>query len=149
MSKNEFDFCNGLGDMTDEEANEIFDLVFLQPLAEQAGIYLEPKEILSQIEREENAPAIINPDKILQMQVAHKILKQVAKGTGAKVTYKLHKPFKSMGSVSILGKNIKFDNPEWFIRLSKLASNVDIYPRTDGNIMIDFTFHGLTTGFDV
>lgn len=143
MGDNTLDFLSE--DLTDEEANEIFDMVFIKPIADAAGIYMEPKEILAQIEKEENTPAVVNPNKIAQMQVAYKILKQVGKSTGAKVTYKLNKPFVSMGSISITGKNIYFKDPEWLFKLSKLASNIDMYPRADGNTTIDFTFHGLTS----
>lgn len=147
MFNDDFDFeeHDGFEDMTDEDIDEVFDLLFLKPIAERAGIYMEPEEILAQIEEEENTPALVNPNKMTQMQATYKILKQVAKSTGAKVTYELHKPFVSMGSISITGKRIRFENPEWFVKLSKLASNVDIYPRTDGKTVIDFTFHGLTT----
>ena len=146
MFNDDFDFeeHDGFEDMTDEDIDEVFDLLFLKPIAERAGIYMEPEEILAQIEEEENTPALVNPDKMLQIQAAYRILKQVSKDTGAKVTYELHKPFVSMGSVSIVGKSVSFKNPEWLVRLSKLASNVDIYPRADGKIVIDFTFHGLT-----
>jgi len=29
------------------------------------------------------------------------------------------------------------------------ASNIDVYPKTDKTITIDFTFHGLTEVFDL
>lgn len=133
-----------LESMNDEELNEIFNEFVLRPIAEAAGIYMEPEEILARIDEEEKNPSVINPDKMLQLQAAHKILKQVGKRTGAKVTYEVNKPFISIGSVTIEGNNIGFSDPKLLIKLSRLASNMDAYVRSDGTTVIDFTFHGLT-----
>ena len=53
-----------------------------------------------------------------------------------------------MGSVTLCGKNIVFKNPEWFVKVVEYASNFEVYPKIDGTIEMNFTFHGLTTSVE-
>ena len=92
---------------------------------------------------DESRPAVLNPIKIQQMQFAYGVLKYLTKGTGAKLTYALNEPFKSMGSISVEGKNLTFTNAEWFARAAEFASNTEVYPLTNGNVKMTLTFHGL------
>ena len=92
--------------------------------------------------------AIVNPYRIQQVLYTYKVLKYLAKGTKAKVTYTLHAPYKSMGSVSVVGSDMLFKNTEWFMKAVALASNFEVYPKTDGTIQMNFTFHGLTRAID-
>lgn len=101
------------------------------------------KIIGNRIAEQDSAPSVINHDKAKLVLGIYNTLKRFCP-KGAKITYKLNEPFRSMGSVSITGKNITFAKPELFASISKVASNVDIYPKTDGSIRVDFTFHGLT-----
>lgn len=97
-----------------------------------------------QTRTEGDGAELADPNKTQAVLCTYKILKYLTKGTKAKVTYELNKPYKSMGCVSIVGKEIMFDNQEWFVTAVKLASNFDVYPKTDGTVQMDFTFHGLT-----
>lgn len=92
---------------------------------------------------DESKPAVLNPIKIQQMQFAYGVLKYLTNGTGAKLTYALNEPFKSMGSISVEGKNLTFTNAEWFARAAEFASNTEVYPLTNGNVKMTLTFHGL------
>ena len=92
---------------------------------------------------DESKPAVLNPIKIQQMQFAYGVLKYLTKGTGAKLTYALNEPFKSMGSISVEGKNLTFTNAEWSARAAEFASNTEVYPLTNGNVKMTLTFHGL------
>lgn len=71
-------------------------------------------------------------------------MKRLVRGTSAKVTYQLHEPFQSMGSVSVTGKNIDMKKVVWFVRSVELASKSVVYPKTDGTVCMTFPFHGLT-----
>ena len=101
-----------------------------------------------QAENEDNRTSIINPKKVQAVLYTYKVLKYLTKGTNAKVTYALNEPYKSMGSVSIVGKELTFSNPKWFMVAVKLASNFNVYPKTNGTVQMDFTFHGLTIPLD-
>lgn len=76
-----------------------------------------------------------------QIVYVYKAMKRLVRGTSANVTYK---PFKSMGSVSVTGKNIDTKKVVWFVRSAELASNFEVYPKTDGAVCMTFTFHNLT-----
>ena len=102
------------------------------------------RSISEDIRFTEEEPAIINPVKAYQIKFVHEAMKYVTRGTGAKVTYALHKPFRSMGNVSVESKNLTIRDSVWFNRAASLASNMEIYPLVNGKFRLTFTFHGLT-----
>ena len=100
--------------------------------------------IAEEVKLGEAEPAVINPVKVYQLKFVHAVMKYLTKGTGAKVTYDLHKPFRSMGNVSVEAKNLAVRNATWFNKAARLANNMEIYPLTNGKFRMTFTFHGLT-----
>lgn len=112
------------------EEQEALDLLLL-PVAETA-------------KEEDSRLAIINPQRIFELLHAYKIVKSIAKKTNCSVWYTLHQPFKSMGVVSIVGKSLLLTESELFVKVATLASNLEVYPKTDGTIQMNLTFHGLT-----
>ena len=104
--------------------------------------------VAEQIAEENSYIEVANPKRIQHVIYTYKMLKYVIKGSKAKVTYTLHEPYQSMGAVSIIGSNLSFVKTKWFMVAAKLASNLDIYPKTDGTVQMDFTFHGLTNQID-
>lgn len=117
--------------MSDEEVTDALD-----------GIVFTVGEAVLE---DDNKTAILSENKYKQMQFTYAVLKYLTKGSGASLSYKLHQPFKSMGSITIEGNELTFGNAEWFSRAAEFASNVDIYPLTNGKVRMTFTFHGLTT----
>ena len=101
-----------------------------------------------QAEEQDNRNAVLNIPKAKILMCTYKILKHLTKGSGAKVSYELNSPYKSMGSVSVVGKNISFKNSKLFTTAANLASNFNVYPKTNGTVQMDFTFHGLTIPLD-
>lgn len=102
-------------------------------------------KIAKMVEERENKTSVINPQRLDLISKTYEIAKKLARGTGAKVSYKLNDPFPSMGSVSIIGKSISFTETREFRKAASYASNVEVYPKTDGTVCITFTFHKLTT----
>ena len=82
-----------------------------------------------------------NPDKLEQMDLCEYILRDATEE--GRVTTVVNAPLKSMGDVSVEGKEITFSKPELLVFASALANNVDIYTKTDGTVRFDFTFHGV------
>lgn len=105
-------------------------------------------DLAKDVDADEDCTAFLNIARQKQIGIAYTALKYILNGTGAKVTYRLHEPYKSMGVVSVVGKNLAFVKGDVFIKIARLASNVDIYPRVDSTVQIDFTFHGLTVVID-
>lgn len=125
---NNFDFEKEF--ITDEEVEEAL-----------AGLL---NFIGEQVTEENSKTAIINKPKAQMVLCTYKLLKYLTKGSSAKVTYALNEPYRSMGSVSVVGKDLVFNNSKWFTAAISMASNFNVYPKTNGTVQMDFTFHGLT-----
>lgn len=96
------------------------------------------------VSEDESRTAIANPYVLQKMGNTYKLLKYALKDSKVKVTYALHQPYHSMGYISVIGNDITFKNPKWFVKAVEMSSNVEVYARTNGNVEINFTFHGLT-----
>ena len=94
--------------------------------------------------KDEGRTSILNFPRVQQMNFCYKALKVFALGKDVTITRKEHEPFQSMGSVTVEGVSILFENTEWFARIAEFASNTDIYPLSADRVRITFTFHGLT-----
>lgn len=129
MGNQEFDFESEY--VSDSEIEEAMDSLVIS--------------VANDIAQDESRTSIINPYRMQQILYTYKVMKYLMKGTSAKVTYKLHEPYQSMGSVSVTGKDIEFKKVSWFLRAAELASNYEVYPKTDGTVCMTFTFHGITT----
>lgn len=95
-------------------------------------------------ELENGKTSIIVPQRMMQLAYAYKILKSITDGINVKVTYTLHEPYNFVGSISIEGDSLEFCNTELFAKAAQLASNFEIYPKTDGTVQMNFAFYGLT-----
>lgn len=122
-----------------------FDTEFLSDDDVEEMINSLMTTIGEQIAEEEERTAVARPHKIRQLSYTYRVLKYLTKGmNGVKVTYEVHKPYRSMGSVSVAGKHIVLRKPEWFMKAIELSSYFDVFPKEDGTVQMDFTFHDLT-----
>lgn len=103
------------------------------------------RDLADEITLAEADPAIVNPVKVYQIKFVYEAMKYLTRGTDAKVTYDLHKPFKSMGNVSVESKTLTIRDSVWFNRAARFASNMEIYPLVNGKFRLTFTFHRLTS----
>ena len=95
------------------------------------------------IEKEDNRTALLNMEQLKKIGTVYALAKELFRDSGCKVSCELHKPYKSMGYVTIEGKNIHFAEPVWLNRMGQLAHNFEVYPLTNGKVRLTFTFHGL------
>lgn len=125
-----------------------FDKTFLtdEDLEQSMDDFIEA--ISQELEAEEWNTTMLDFQKSKQIQFAYSVLKYLTRGSDAVVSYKLHEPFKTMGSVSVEGKSIEFYQPEWFARVAEFASNTEVYPLAKNRVRLTFTFHGLTKSID-
>lgn len=93
---------------------------------------------------EESKTTIINPLRLAHIKFTYSVMKYLTRGADVEVTYKLHEPFKTMGSVSVEGKVLEFTSSKWFARAAEFASNTEVYPLAKNRVRLTFTFHGLT-----
>ena len=123
-------------DMTDEEIEEAFDSL-IECCKESAGMFAG------------DYISVTDPAKAEAIRSAYELLKRLMKGTSAEVTLALNSPFKSMAYIRITGDNLIFKNPKLIAAVSKMASNINIYPKVDGTAQFDFTFNGITETIEV
>ena len=93
---------------------------------------------------DEQQPSILQPLRLQMMNFSYRILKRIAEENGMTVSYELHKPFQSMGSVCLEGEDLVFLQCKQLSRAISFADNVDAFPLTNGRIRFVLTFHRLT-----
>lgn len=88
-----------------------------------------------------------NPDadkaRICQMLYSYLALRHITKGRNVKVKYELFEPSKNMGYISVTGRKIDYQNSKVFKIVTALATNFEAYPKTNGTVQLNFTFHKL------
>ena len=88
-----------------------------------------------------------NPDtdkaRICQMLYSYLALRHITKGRNVKVKYELFQPSKNMGYISVTGRKIDYQNSKVFKTVTALATNFEAYPKTNGTVQLNFTFHKL------
>lgn len=92
---------------------------------------------------DQKKPGILNPIRMQQMQFAYSVLKRLAEECEASITYAIHKPFLSMGNITIEGASLEFSDCKWLGRALEFASSVEAYPLSNGNVRLSLTFHNL------
>lgn len=93
---------------------------------------------------DEQQPNTLQPLRLQIMNFSYSILKRIAEENGMTVSYELHKPFQSMGSICLEGEDLVFLCCKQLSRAISFADNVDAFPLTNGRIRFVLTFHGLT-----
>lgn len=104
-------------------------------------------ELLELLLREtKKNPGVYSPDIKRQKQFyrSYEILSHIM-GDNIIVSYDIYgQPIKTSGAISITGKEIKILDTKKFAQVSRMASNMEVYPRTDGSIVMAFMFYGLS-----
>lgn len=100
--------------------------------------------IANEIAKEESGVSVVRPDKLEMIAAAYDAVKASTSGKGVKVSYELNAPYTSMGSISVTGKEIRIVNTKLFTMAVSLASNFEVYTKTDGKVQMDLTFHNIT-----
>lgn len=101
-------------------------------------------KIANAVAKDEAGTSVVIPEKVNQVEAAYKAMRLIAKGKNVDITYELNAPYTSMGSVSVAGREIVITNPTLFAKVAEMASNFEVYPKTNGMVQMNFTFHNLT-----
>lgn len=106
------------------------------------------QEILARLAYEiseaESGASVVRLDKVEMIATVYDAVKASISGRGVKAVCELNTPYTSMGSVSIIGKEIKIVNTKLFTMAISLASNFEVYTKTNGKVQMDLTFHNIT-----
>lgn len=122
-----------------------FDMKFMTDAELEQAMDELVESIKDDVNNAENKTTVPNLLRLNQLQFTYAVLKYITKDKDVQLSYKLYEPFKTMGSVTIEGKSLEFDKPEWFARAAEFATNTEIYPLAKDAVRMTFTFHGLAT----
>lgn len=122
-----------------------FDMEFMTDTELEQAMDELVESVRDNVENDENKTTVLNVLRLKQLQFAYAVLKYITKDKDAQLSYKLYEPFKTMGSITVEGKVLAFDKPEWFARVAEFATNTEIYPLAKNVVRMTFTFHGLTS----
>lgn len=81
-----------------------------------------------------------NEEKIRNLVYVARMLESKV---GCDFVCEIHQPSKNMAHVTIEEKEVTFPDAAVFSELAKAADNVDIYPKTNGNVVVSFGFNGI------
>lgn len=101
-------------------------------------------ELAQDITGDESGISVIVPERAGHIMSAYKALRRIVRGKNVGITYEFNAPYTSMGSVSVVGREIEITNPALFAKVAEISSNFEIYPKTNGTVQMNFTFHNLT-----
>lgn len=92
------------------------------------------------VAKEESANYVAVPEK---SKVFHYTLDHIGECVrGVKITSGTFKPFKSMAYITLTGRRPEIVDTVMFVELARLASNIEVSLKMNGNVVIDFTYHG-------
>lgn len=93
---------------------------------------------------DENKVTLVdNEERVKHMEVTYEAVKRFTEGQDVSIKKERDATFVGMGCVSVEGKEVVVTNPRSFVDATMLASGFEIYPKTNGAVYMDFTFHGL------
>lgn len=121
--------------------NDCFESMTPEEQEEYADAAL--KYIGEMLKKDDVGIYVLNPERCTELYYAFKKVKKVIRGRGCKAKIRLNTPTITMGYIEIEGEELSFLNSTDMIEAMKLASNVDVYPKTNGKIKMDLGFHGI------
>lgn len=101
-------------------------------------------ELARKVEEDESKPSEAIEEREKLVKDVYALVQSIVSGEDVRVTCELHLPYPSVGSVSVIGKGIEIENSALLARAIGAASNFEVYPKTDGTVQMNLTFHGLT-----
>lgn len=101
------------------------------------------KQLSEKLLKQGETVSVLNPAGIERFSKLYNAIRATLKKNGAKISYGINEPFVGSGYIRIIGKQIEFSDVTVFSKYAKNASNFEVYPRTDGNICMAFSFDGL------
>lgn len=102
------------------------------------------KEIAELVAKDEAGVHIANPDRFQVFRTAYEMVRSCVGGNDVNVKYGMNEPFPSTSYITIEGKSVITHEPETLMKAMRMASNIEIYALTDGNVCIDLAFHSMT-----
>ncbi len=149
-----FDQINNIED-SESEPEMLSCVPWLPELSEEEGCASQASDIDNITDDEcfrfaqnlfdgDDGHSIINLSKVKQMRYAYGILSNAVKDSDISLKYEVGTSEAGTGNISLIGEELEAGNPTWLLRVSELATEMQIYPREDKMICLSFIFRGLT-----
>lgn len=88
---------------------------------------------------------ITNPEKVKVINAIYEILKKIISGDNLVIECNLHAPSIDDAVIYIEGSKIKIINTDIFAKINTIADSFEVFPKTNGNICLDFGFDNIAT----
>ena len=95
------------------------------------------------IEMENTIPFIYAPNKVENIEAFAGIMQEFAAQSDADVSYEIGEYRRRSGSVLVTGKRFYVKDPWRFVKAVRDAQGLEVYPKTNGDICLWFSFHDL------
>ena len=103
------------------------------------------KRVVKAIEEEESGVSFVNTERVKEFVTCEMALRELLKGSRSTMEVVPHDGFSSVGVIRVLTEGFTIKDTQSFAEATSLASNYEIYARTDGKLMFALTFYGMTT----
>ena len=81
-----------------------------------------------------------NKTQIEKMKFCESVLKKITRGDDLSIDINLD-PTSPMGSVCVVGNNVRITNTDWFSRAAQFADNMGVESLMDDAVRFEFTFY--------
>ena len=82
--------------------------------------------------------AVLNLRRFQEMKQCYELIENLLLTPGTDISYRLHEPLKSMGSISLEADNFIFKEPEYLKMASLIASDMDSFSWDEGRLDEDW-----------
>ena len=100
--------------------------------------------VMRAIQEDESGVQMTNPKRMREFMLCADVMKKLFQKSGTKIEVIPHNMFPSLGTISVTTKNMVIRDPVVFADAAGLADNYEIYPKTDGTVVLEIAFYGLT-----
>ncbi len=106
-------------------------------------LWEEMGEIAEMFQKASTGVFEVNPEKVNVVETIYNTMTHIISGENIQIEYEYGELSPDFGSISITGSRIVVDNPALFVKAVEIASNYDMYPKTDGKVVIDIGVYGI------
>ncbi len=92
----------------------------------------------------DSLPADVDEERVELVELVCEMMRKLVDGQDAVVNFSVHHPLRSCGSVTIMARELTFENTPLLVRLASMGDDFEVLPRTDDRVELVIGFEGLT-----
>ena len=100
-------------------------------------------ELAKFLEKEDEKVHVLNFECFEKLKSVYELLKKAFDKQDVEISYQLHVPYKSSGSITVCGEDLVASDAIILARAIELIPNIDIYPTSRGNVRMTFSVNDL------